>query len=112
MIYGTGGIDVMDQDWDNLIILDACRADYFEQVADLSIFDEYRVVTSKASATPEFVEKTFTGREFGDTVYVNSNPHISRDAPDSFHKRYDLWTEAFDDENGTVMPETAKEWGG
>lgn len=111
LIYGTNGIDVMAQDWDNLIILDACRADYFKEVADLSAFDEYRVVISKASATPEFVAKTFADREFGDTVYVNSNPHISRDAPGSFHERYDLWTDAFDEEYNTVMPETSKEWG-
>jgi hypothetical protein len=101
----------MAEDWDTLIILDACRADYFEDVADLSVFDKYRVVTSKASATPEFVARQFSGREFGDTVYVNSNPHISRDAPGSFHHRYDLWVDAFDDETSTVLPETARDWG-
>lgn len=111
VIYGTHGIDVMAEDWDNLVILDACRADTSQEVADLDEFDEFRVVTSKASATPEFVQKTFVGEEFGDTVYVNSNPHISRDAPGAFHDRYDLWSVAFDEEYGTVMPETAKEWG-
>jgi len=110
-IYGRSGIDVMKQDWDNLIILDACRADIFEEVANLGKFDEYRRVTSKASATPEFVDKVYSGNEFGDTVYVNSNPHISRDAPDSFHYRYDLWSEAFNEEHQTVMPESSKEWG-
>lgn len=110
-IYGTDGIDVMSEEWDSLIILDACRVDYFEEVADLSMFDDYRVVTSKASATPEFVAKHFTGQEFGDTVYVNSNPHISRDAPGSFHERYDLWVNAFDEEASTVLPETARDWG-
>lgn len=110
MIYGTDGLDVMDEDWDNLIILDACRADSFEEVADLNHFDEYRVVTSKASATPEFVAAHYAGQEFGDTVYVNSNPHISRDAPDAFHDRYDLWSEAFDEEYGTVMPDTTRDW--
>jgi len=110
IVYGRGGIDVMAEDWDNLIILDACRADTFERIAEVQVFDDYRRVTSKASATPEFVEKTFTGREFGDTVYINSNPHISRDAPGSFHHRYDLWSEDFDEEHGTVLPETSKKW--
>ncbi|MFB6176223.1 MAG: hypothetical protein ABEI99_03575 [Halobaculum sp.] len=110
LIYGTDGIDVMGEDWDTLIILDACRADTFEEVADLERFDEYRVVTSRASATPEFVAEHYVGKEFGDTVYVNSNPHISRDAPGSFHHRYDLWDEAFDEEYGTVLPATSKEW--
>jgi hypothetical protein len=111
IVYGRDGINVMAEDWDNLIILDACRADVFERIADINIFDEYKRVTSKASATPEFVNKTFTGQEFGDTVYINSNPHISRDAPGSFHHRYDLWSEAFNKEHGTVMPETSKNWG-
>lgn len=111
IIYGSDGIDIMTQDWDNLLILDACRADYFEEAADISLFDEYRVVQSKASATPEFVAKTFAGREFGDTVYVNSNPHISRDAPGSFHERYDLWSNAFNEEYHTVLPEAVNECG-
>lgn len=110
LIYGAGGIDVMTEDWDTLIILDACRADTFESVADLNEFDEYKKVTSRASATPEFVQKHYVGKEFGDTVYINSNPHISRDAPDSFHNRYDVWNNAFNEEYGTVLPETTRDW--
>lgn len=111
LIHGSDGVNIMSEEWDTLIILDACRADTFESIADLNEFDHYHRVTSKASATPEFVQKHYAGKEFGDTVYVNSNPHISRDAPDSFHDRYDLWDKSFNEEYGTVLPKTTRDWG-
>lgn len=110
LVYGSDGIDILAEDWDNLLILDACRADFFEEIADLSAFDSYKTATSRASATPEFVQRTFSGRKFGDIVYVNSNPHVSRDAPASFHKVYDLWSDAFSEKLHTVTPSTANEW--
>ncbi|WP_281241044.1 hypothetical protein [Haloplanus vescus] len=37
---------MIDQDWDNLLILDACRADMFKAVADTECFDAYETVRS------------------------------------------------------------------
>lgn len=104
-IYGRDGIDVPSRDWDNLLLLDSCRSDYFEEVANLERFDEYRVVESKGSATPEWLRQNFVGEEFGDIVYVNANPHVSREAPDCFHKIIDVWQEDYNEERGTVMAE-------
>lgn len=109
VVYGKNGIDVMAEDWDNLLILDACRADYFEEVADMTEFDDYRQVTSQASATPEWVRKNFTGKEFGDTVYVNGNPHVSKESPAAWHRLIDVWANDFDDEAGTVMADDLAE---
>ena len=44
--YGRG-IDIIDQDWDNLIILDACRYDYFKEMN--TIDGELRPVLSQGS---------------------------------------------------------------
>jgi hypothetical protein len=33
-------LNVLDADWDTLIVLDACRADLFDQQVDTSSFDE------------------------------------------------------------------------
>jgi hypothetical protein len=101
-----GSVDVMAEDWDNLIILDACRADLFEEVVDLEQFDEYRTVTSPASMTPEWVEVNFAEQEFGDTVYVTSNPYVSKLAGDSFHDLRECYHDGFDPEYRTVLPET------
>ncbi|MFC6835159.1 hypothetical protein [Halomarina ordinaria] len=103
--YGDGGVDLPAAEWDNLLVLDSCRADLFETVADLARFDDYRRATSVASMTAEWTRKTWADREFGDIVYVNANPLVSRWAPDSFHRLVDLWDEAFDEGIGTVPPE-------
>lgn len=95
-IYGNDGIDVMAEDWDSLLVIDACRADLFQEVADPGRYDNYRVVKSKASATPEWMERSFAGREFGDTVYVSANPWVSKIAPDSFHHIYNIWLNQYD----------------
>jgi hypothetical protein len=79
-------IHVMKKDWDNLIILDACRADYFEEAADLDEFDDYRREVSLGSHSSEWTKRNFEGKEFGDTVYVTGNPHTSMIAGDSFHE--------------------------
>lgn len=102
-------IHVMEEDWDNLIILDACRADFFEEEADLDEFDAYRRVISLGSHSSEWTERNFDGREFGDTVYVTGNPHTGMIAPNSFHRLIELRESAFDEEMGTVLPEQVVE---
>lgn len=99
------GIQVTDEDWDNLIVLDACRADLFEDVLGEEPFDEYRRVTSKASATSEWTKKNFAGRELGDIVYVSGNPYTSKFAANSFRELIEVWRTEFNTELGTVLPE-------
>lgn len=95
-IHGTDGVDVMEEDWDNLLILDAARVDMFENVVDLDQFEKFETKQSVGCASPEWMENTFKGREFPDTVFVSGNPWVSKIAPDSFHHIYNLWTEQFD----------------
>lgn len=99
------GIDVMAADWDTLIVLDACRADLFADVADMDAFDEYDVVTSAGSMTAEWTTKNFAGRRFDDTVYVTANPFTTKLAGESFYRLQEVWREAFDEERRTVLPE-------
>jgi hypothetical protein len=68
--YGEG-VDVMSEDWDNLLILDACRYDYFQRVHDL--YGELRTATSKGKTSWEFLERNFQGRDLHDTIYVTAN---------------------------------------
>lgn len=73
--YGSG-IQVMEQDWDDLIILDACRYPEFEQSCELE--GELKSVVSKGSTSREWIRKNFVGQEFHDTVYVGGNPHMEK----------------------------------
>ena len=92
-IHGNDGVDFMERDWDNLLILDACRADLFEEAIDTNQFDGYERVHSIGCSSPEWMRKTFEGRTFPDTVYVTANPWISKIASDSFHEIVNLWVE-------------------
>ena len=70
------GVYIMDRDWDNLIILDACRFDIFR---DVVTFDgDLEAVTSRGSATPEFLKQNFDGRIAYDTVFVSSNAQVGK----------------------------------
>lgn len=106
---GYDGVKVMEEDWDNLLVLDACREDLFRATVDLSQFDSYRTVTSLGSATGEWTRNNFSDRQFGDTVYVTSNPFITRYASGSFHQLVEVWRESFDDEKHTVHPDSVTE---
>ncbi|WP_435349135.1 hypothetical protein [Haloarchaeobius sp. HRN-SO-5] len=69
--HNPGGIDIFDRDWDNLVILDACRYDIFHEISGLP--GSLRQVKSKASATKQFVTANFRGKKLHDTVYVSAN---------------------------------------
>jgi hypothetical protein len=86
----------MEQDWDNLFILDACRADIFEEVIDISSFDKYSREISRGSHSSEWMERNFGDQDFGDTVYVTGNPHTKLIVEDSFHDIIEVRREAHD----------------
>lgn len=69
--FNSKGISVIDEDWDNLIILDACRYDAFSEHADLPGRSEYR--WSRGAATYEFIRANFQDRTLYDTVYLGAN---------------------------------------
>ncbi|MFC7058377.1 hypothetical protein [Halovenus salina] len=105
------GIDVFDEDWDTLVVLDACRFDMFEQVNHLDGTVTAR--ESKGSATAEWLQANVDGRALRDTVYVTSNPQLerNRDSWDvSFHHVDNVWFDhGWDKETGTVLAETMTE---
>jgi hypothetical protein len=95
-VFAEDGIDIMAEDWDNLLVLDACRADTFESVIGVDRFDNYERKVSRASATPEWMQINFADRSFGDTVYVSGNPWVSKIAPDGFHDIKNIWLDDYD----------------
>lgn len=115
--HNPDGIDIMSADWDNLIILDACRFDIFEQVAS-DLPGKLTKVDSKASATNEFLRANFSGEELYGTVYVTANPQLYRiengiyDVEPinvKFHDKVEVWQEGWHNEYRTVMPEVVTE---
>lgn len=102
---------VMDEDWDTLILLDACRYDSFiTQKHILSTDGELKPRISPASSSLEFMRANYQSKSHHDTVYVSANPYIERLDEGTFHAVERLYAgESWDDELNTVPPETVAE---
>jgi len=111
--FNPDGIDVMAEDWENLIVLDACRYDLFKSHHDLP--GELSARESRAAHTSEFILGNFHERDLTDTVYVTASPILQRGYPErynpEFHAVVNVWQEdGWDDEWNSVLPETMVEY--
>jgi hypothetical protein len=109
--YNTDGIDVMSEEWDNLLLLDACRCDMFQEQHSLEGQLESRV--SRGSATVEFLRGNVDCVDLRNTVYVTANPKLVEHQDDidaSFHEVINVWTEEWDEDRRTVLPEVVTEY--
>ncbi|TKX62986.1 hypothetical protein EXE48_04300 [Halorubrum sp. ASP1] len=102
-------IEILNESWDNILILDACRADLFEQTVNISQFDRYEVRQSKASGTREWTQKNFSGDAAQEVVYVNASPVVSREIGTAVGRFIDVWKQEFDVELGTIPPNKVAE---
>ncbi len=105
-------VNVMQQPWDYLIILDACRYDYFEEVWQNYLQGDLKKIISIGSSTKEWRNKSFAGY-YDDVIYISANPYINSLTAvkgflgrEHFFKVYDLWLDDWDKQKGTVLPET------
>jgi hypothetical protein len=101
-------VDITNEDWDNLIILDACRFDLFEEANTINGELDWRL--SRGSATPEFIEANFSDGYYEDIVYIVGIPQVHivfEDHP--FVSMFDVWEEGWDHKANTVRPESMKE---
>lgn len=107
--YSIPGEPIFSKEWDVLVIVDACRHDLMTEVASShSYLPDVGMTTSTGSSTQEWMEKNFTSEfseEIADTLYICGNPH-SRNfvEADSFGGLDEVWTYAWDEEHGTILP--------
>jgi len=110
-MYNTAGVDVVAEDWDTLVVLDACRYDMFRRLHDLPGRLESRV--SRGSCTTEWLRGNFQNRRLADTVYVTGHAQLYRNQDwlnTAFHDVINIWADGgWDDEQGTVRPETMRD---
>ena len=74
---------IHERNWDVLIILDACRYDYFEKVY-MDYFGDMgklQTVKSPATWTGAWVAEIFHGKPMKDTIYLSSNKWINSKGP-------------------------------
>ncbi|WP_204365982.1 hypothetical protein [Halorubrum coriense] len=96
------GVQIINEDWDNLIILDGCRYDIFSELCELNGELEYRI--SKGSESSEFIDQNFIGKELTDTVYITANPFATTIPDRTFHYVDNILEEEWDSEINTVPP--------
>lgn len=108
-------VNIMEKKWDYLIVLDACRYDYFSKLYVDYLQGKLEKVYSPGSFTPEWCRKSFT-EYYDDVVYVSANPYINSKveiknfkARNHFFRVIDVWSWGWDDELGTVHPEKVNE---
>ena len=100
-LIGNKGVFVMREDWDNLIILDACRYDTFKEVTGINC--DYRI--SRGSTTGEFLRENFANHKFNDTIYITANPWVNVLVGSSFYKIVSVWRNEWDEKLNTVLPQ-------
>ncbi|MEF8873799.1 MAG: hypothetical protein V5A88_03900 [Candidatus Thermoplasmatota archaeon] len=108
--------EINKSDWDYLLILDACRYDYFEKFYDDFLSGQLKRASSpvdctKGVATSEWCKAVFT-RKYDDVIYVSTTPHVNSfsevngfKASEHFYKVVDVWNTRWDEEKGTVYPD-------
>lgn len=111
MRFGLERVDdkaegIFEREWDNLIVLDACRSDLYDEVNG-----ETESRFCLGSKTPEFLARNFEEKNY-DIVYISANPFVSPDSlkknvgkEDPFVDVYDVYNTDWSDEEGTVPPE-------
>jgi len=99
-------IDVIQEDWDVLYILDGCRFDVYRDETDRCVESRY----SPGAESREFMESCFCNGTLHDTVYVTANPHTPSTIGDGvFHDIVPLYETGWDEELETVPPEVVTE---
>jgi len=103
------GVRVMDEDWDTLVLLDACRYDMFAERVPFDGDLQSRI--SLGSTSEEFLRQNFEDGQYHDTVYVNANayfPGVNLDTDGTFHAVIDLLDD-WDEDLEIAHPETVTE---
>jgi len=101
------GLDVVEEDWDNLIILDGCRYDTFRSVNWIE--GELSYKKSPGSESLEYIESSFLNKVLHDIVYTTANPYAKEIPDGTFHILINLLEEKWDDDLNTVTPQVVAE---
>jgi hypothetical protein len=71
-------IDILKEDWDFLVLLDACRYDYFKEVYRNHFHEgSLKKAISPSTWTMEWLNKIFEDNYFDDIIYISPHPFIN-----------------------------------
>jgi hypothetical protein len=96
----SAGTNVLDQDWDILVILDTCRLDMYREVVNRNA----GWIWSVGSQSREWMEHTFDNRDCSSIDYVSANPFTDTLDTSGFRNVHEVWKTGWDEEMNTVPP--------
>jgi len=104
-------IEIRRFKWDNLIVLDACRYDFFSKLYEAYLKGKLIKAISPATCTIEWLKETWNG--YYDVTYISANPIVNSagiprlgyTAAEHFKRIVDVWNFGWDEELGTVPPQ-------
>lgn len=114
-------INILKEDWDYLIILDACRYDFFKKCyRDFFSGGVLKKATTPFTNTMEYLNGTFNEKYLDNVIYISSNPFINSIMKVShgglyfcgknhFFEVVDVWDWGWNKKLGTVLPEKVNE---
>jgi len=101
-------INLLDEDWKLLIILDACRYDIFR--------DEYHILHKSKTlrktkthciGTYEWYNNNIVNQDCSDIIYIDPIVMFKHIVPDNtFHEVVEVWKEHWNYEYGTILPDS------
>lgn len=103
------GDNIYEDDWDVLLILDACRVDLLREVTgEYPFLDIIETRRSVGSASAEWMDNTFTAKRrdaVANTIYVTGNPFSNDHASsEDFAAVDEVWRNGWDEEAETIRP--------
>ena len=103
----NNGAFIFDEDWDNLIILDACRYDIFEkEFRKRGMIGTLQEKKSRGSHTISFLLENFRKDRYDDIIYITANPYVNKVLKNKFFKIISPWKDQWDEVFHTVLPQT------
>jgi len=104
--HSTNRVKLVEENWDSIILLDACRFDFFEDLARKSKFPgKLCLKKSLGTDTTSFLRNNFGAVEkLDDVIYITANPFVDRLVKDKFYKVISVWKYKWNDTYNTVMP--------
>jgi len=108
MFERNNGDYILDEDWDNLIILDDCRYDIFKIIyLERKMIRKLQKRISRGTYTVDFLVENFSRCDrYNDIVYITANPYVDIYLNRKFYKIISVWKTGWNEKYKTVLPST------
>lgn len=103
------GTPIYEREWDLLVVLDACRADFLKEMeSEYGFLGDVGEAESVGSYSLSWMEGNFSEEysdEMAETIHVTGNPFTETALdPNDFRQLEEVWRYSWDEKIGTLRP--------